>query len=36
MDHLREHSPRGMANTMARYQARRPSLYDFEDAATRR
>ena len=31
MDHLREHSEIGMANTMARYQARRPSLYDFED-----
>jgi pimeloyl-ACP methyl ester carboxylesterase len=31
MDHLREHPPVGMANTMARYQARRPSLYDFED-----
>jgi pimeloyl-ACP methyl ester carboxylesterase len=31
MDHLREHSPRGMANTMARYQALRPSLYDFGD-----
>ena len=30
MDHLREHSPVGMANTMAR-QARRPSLYDFEE-----
>jgi len=32
MDHLVEHSPRGMANTMARYQALRPSLYDFQDA----
>jgi pimeloyl-ACP methyl ester carboxylesterase len=31
MDHLREHSAEGMANTMARYQALRPSLYDFED-----
>jgi pimeloyl-ACP methyl ester carboxylesterase len=31
MDHLREHSETGMANTMARYQALRPSLYDFED-----
>jgi len=30
MDHLRQHSPLGMANTMARYQALRPSLYDFE------
>ena len=32
MSHLREHSQLGMANTMARYQALRPSLYDFEDA----
>jgi len=32
MDHLREHSPLGMSNTMARYQALRPSLYDFRDA----
>ena len=31
IDHLVEHSPRGMANTMARYQALRPSLYDFQD-----
>jgi len=31
MDHLRDHSAVGMANTMARYQALRPSLYDFED-----
>ncbi len=31
VDHLGEHSPRGMANTMARYQALRPSLYDFQD-----
>jgi pimeloyl-ACP methyl ester carboxylesterase len=31
MAHLREHSQLGMANTMARYQALRPSLYDFED-----
>jgi pimeloyl-ACP methyl ester carboxylesterase len=31
MDHLRQHSPVGMANTMARYQALRPSLYDFEE-----
>jgi pimeloyl-ACP methyl ester carboxylesterase len=30
MDHLRQHSQLGMANTMARYQALRPSLYDFE------
>jgi pimeloyl-ACP methyl ester carboxylesterase len=32
MDHLVEHSATGMANTMRRYQALRPSLYDFEDA----
>lgn len=32
MDHLVGHSPRGMANTMARYQALRPSLYDFQEA----
>jgi len=31
MDHLHEHSPLGMANTMRRYQALRPSLYDFRD-----
>ena len=31
LEHLREHSSTGMANTMARYQARRPSLYEFED-----
>jgi len=31
MDHLREHSQLGMATTMARSQALRPSLYDFED-----
>jgi pimeloyl-ACP methyl ester carboxylesterase len=31
MDHLNEHSPVGMANTMSRYQALRPSLYDFRD-----
>lgn len=30
MDHLAEHSPLGMANTMARYQALRPSLHDFK------
>jgi pimeloyl-ACP methyl ester carboxylesterase len=30
MAHLREHSALGMSNTMARYQALRPSLYDFE------
>jgi pimeloyl-ACP methyl ester carboxylesterase len=31
MEHLRQHSSVGMANTMARYQAQRPSLYDVED-----
>jgi pimeloyl-ACP methyl ester carboxylesterase len=31
MDHLGEHSAQGMANTMARYQARRPSLYDVQE-----
>ena len=31
MEHLRQHSAVGMANTMARYQALRPSLYDFEE-----
>jgi pimeloyl-ACP methyl ester carboxylesterase len=31
MDHLREHAALGMANTMSRYQALRPSLYDFRD-----
>jgi pimeloyl-ACP methyl ester carboxylesterase len=31
MEHLGEHSALGMGNTMARYQALRPSLYDFED-----
>ena len=31
MDHLREHSEEGMANTMARFQAQRPSLYDFKE-----
>lgn len=30
MEHLRQHSSVGMANTMARYQALRPSLYDVE------
>ena len=29
MDHLRGHSVQGMSNTMARYQALRPSLHDF-------
>ena len=32
VDHLRTHSPEGMASTMARYQALRPSLHDFRDA----
>ena len=31
MEHLRQHSPRGMSNTMARYQTLRPSLHDFQD-----
>jgi pimeloyl-ACP methyl ester carboxylesterase len=31
MDHLRQHSAQGMSNTMARYQAMRPSLHDFRD-----
>jgi pimeloyl-ACP methyl ester carboxylesterase len=31
MDHLRQHSARGMSNTMARYQTLRPSLHDFQD-----
>ncbi len=31
VDHLRQHSPRGMSNTMARYQTLRPSLHDFQD-----
>lgn len=31
MDHLHEHSALGMANTMRRYQALRPSLYDFQE-----
>ncbi|CAN5336980.1 alpha/beta hydrolase [soil metagenome] len=31
MDHLRQHSAQGMSNTMARYQALRPSLHDFQD-----
>ena len=32
MEHLRGHSARGMANTMARYQTLRPSLHDYRDA----
>lgn len=31
MDHLRQHSARGMSNTMARYQTLRPSLHDSQD-----
>jgi pimeloyl-ACP methyl ester carboxylesterase len=31
VDHLREHSAEGMSNTMARYQALRPSLHDFRE-----
>lgn len=32
VDHLRQHSARGMSNTMARCQAPRPSLHDLRDA----
>ena len=32
MDHLRGHSAEGMANTMARYQGKRPSLHDSQAA----
>ncbi|MCR6733001.1 MAG: alpha/beta hydrolase [Afipia sp.] len=35
MDHLRQHSARGMSNTMARYQTLRPSLHDFQDQFAR-
>jgi len=35
VDHLREHSEQGMSNTMARYQALRPSLHDFQDRFSR-
>jgi pimeloyl-ACP methyl ester carboxylesterase len=31
MENLRAHSAQGMSNTMARYQAMRPSLHDFRD-----
>lgn len=31
LEHLRAHSTIGMSNTMARYQALRPSLHDFRD-----
>jgi pimeloyl-ACP methyl ester carboxylesterase len=30
VDHLTEHSPQGMTNTMMRYQTLRPSLHDFQ------
>jgi pimeloyl-ACP methyl ester carboxylesterase len=30
VDHLRQHSARGMSTTMARYQTLRPSLHDFQ------
>ena len=32
MDHLRGHSAQGMANTMAEYQGKRPSLHDSQAA----
>lgn len=35
MDHLRQHSARGMSNTMARYQTLRPSLHDSQDQFAR-
>jgi pimeloyl-ACP methyl ester carboxylesterase len=35
MAHLNDHSERGMSNTMARYVALRPSLFDFQDAFAR-
>ena len=35
MAHLRGRSARGMSNTMARYQALRPSLHDFHDQFSR-
>jgi pimeloyl-ACP methyl ester carboxylesterase len=31
VDHLRQHSAQGMSNTLARYQALRPSLHSFRD-----
>jgi len=31
VEHLKQHSARGMSNTMARCQALRPSLHDFRD-----
>lgn len=35
VDHLSEHSPRGMTNTMMRYQTLRPSLHDFQEQFAR-
>ncbi len=35
MSHLREHSPQGKARTLTGYQARRPSLQDFEKEFSR-
>jgi pimeloyl-ACP methyl ester carboxylesterase len=35
VEHLKQHSARGMSNTMARYQALRPSLHDFRDQFSR-
>jgi pimeloyl-ACP methyl ester carboxylesterase len=31
VDHLSQHSPQGMTNTMMRYQTLRPSLHDFQE-----
>jgi pimeloyl-ACP methyl ester carboxylesterase len=35
MDHLREHDPAGMANTLSMYQGQRPSLEDFAHQLTK-
>ena len=35
VEHLRGHSAQGMSNTMARYQAMRPSLHDFREEFSR-
>jgi pimeloyl-ACP methyl ester carboxylesterase len=35
MEHLRSHSGLGMSNTMARYQALRPSLFEFREQFSR-
>jgi pimeloyl-ACP methyl ester carboxylesterase len=35
MEHLRAHFPLGMSNTMARYQALRPSLFAFKEQFSR-